>query len=75
VLDKLVEYRKLLGRLGEESLLELEKRQEAIVSLLNFCLYDSYGKSRGRWDSPQYFDQWVEIGPNDATSRGFLQGL
>lgn len=81
VLDKLAVYRRLLERLGEDALLELEKRQEAIVksvlplrNLLNFCLYDPNGKFRGRWDSPQYFDQWVEIGSDDTTSRGFLPG-
>ena len=63
---------------GRQYLLEGSLRPQDTKTfhrILNFCLYDSYGKSRGRWDSPQYFDQWVEIGPNDATSRGFLQGL
>lgn len=81
VLGKLAEYSKLLERLGEEVLLELNRRKEAIIksvlplrNLLNFCLYDPAGRFRGRWDSPQYFDEWVEIGPDDITSRGFLSG-
>lgn len=41
-------------------------------NLLNFSLYDPQGRFRGRWDSPQYFDKWMEIGKN--TSRGFLPG-
>lgn len=41
-------------------------------NLLNFSLYDPMGRFRGRWDSPQYFGKWMELGKN--TSRGFLAG-
>mgnify|MGYP000950765117 CR=1 FL=1 len=41
-------------------------------NLLNFSLYDPKGNFRGRWDSPQYFGKWAEVGPD--LSRGFLGG-
>lgn len=41
-------------------------------NLLNFSLYDPQGRFRGRWDSPQYFGKWTEVGPE--LSRGFLGG-
>lgn len=79
--DKLGEYRELLGRLGSEVQQELDKRVESIVksilplrNLLNFSLYDPQGQFRGRWDSPQYFGKWVEIGPLERTGRGFIPG-
>ena len=33
-------------------------------NLLNFSLYDPTGRFRGRWDSPQYFGRWAEMGPD-----------
>lgn len=82
VMAKLEEYGQLLRRFGEKPLRELEKRKEAIAksvlplrNLLNFCLYDPDGRFRGRWDSPQYFGKWIEVGPErERTSRGFLAG-
>lgn len=78
---KLAEYRELLGVLGPEVQQTLDARTEAIVksilplrNLLNFSLYDPTGRFRGRWDSPQYFGKWVEIGPLDRTGRGFIPG-
>jgi hypothetical protein len=41
-------------------------------NLLNFSLYDPAGAFRGRWDSPQYFGKWTEVG--GSLSRGFLGG-
>jgi len=41
-------------------------------NLLNFSLYDPTGRFRGRWDSPQYFGRWAEMGPD--LSRGFICG-
>ncbi len=46
------------------------KRFLPLRNLLNFSLYDPEGNFIGRWDSPQYFNQWMTIGRE--TSRGFL---
>ena len=79
---KLEEYGKLLQRLGDTPVRELAKRKAAIArsvlplrNLLNFCLYDPDGGFRGRWDSPQYFGEWIEVSSDPKrTSRGFLPG-
>ncbi len=39
---------------------------------LNFSLYDPRNQCWGRWDSPQFFDTWLTVGPE--SDRGFQSG-
>lgn len=69
------------GFIGERKLPESVRRKwesyrqrpEVFLPLRNqlkFSLYGPKGEFRGRWDSPQYFNEWVTIGP--VSSRGFF---